>query len=146
MGAISRSARVEYSAQQMFDLINDIESYPQFMPGCLAAEIISQGDNMIEARLTLGKSGFQQRFVTKNTLTPPYAMVMHFVEGPFTVFEGRWQFDALSDSACKVSLYLEFEFASRMLGMTLGSRFEKNANRQVDALCERAEEIYTQHV
>ena len=142
MVAISRSALVEYSAQQMFDLINDIASYPQFMPGCLEADIISQTEEVVEARLTLGKSGFQQSFVTRNILTPPKMMVMHFVEGPFKVFEGRWQFDVLADNACKVSLHLEFEFASRMLGMTLGSRFEKNANRQVDALCERAEVIY----
>ena len=73
-------------------------------------------------------------------------LVMHFVEGPFKVFEGRWQFDALAANACKVSLHLEFEFASRVLGMALGSRFEKNANRQVDALCERAEVIYARQV
>jgi ribosome-associated toxin RatA of RatAB toxin-antitoxin module len=145
MVTISRSALVEYSAQQMFDLINDIASYPQFMPGCLAAEIITQTEDMVEARLTLGKSGIQQSFVTRNTLTPPNVMVMHFVEGPFKVFEGRWQFDTLSENACKVSLHLEFEFASRVLGMTLGSRFEKNANRQVDALCERAEVVYAPH-
>jgi len=70
-------------------------------------------------------------------------MVMHFVEGPFSVFEGRWQFDELSDSACKVTLHLEFQFSNPILAMTLGSKFERNANRQVDALCERAEQVYT---
>jgi len=60
---------VEYAAQQMFDLINDIAAYPQFMPGCLGAEIISQTDEVVEARLTLGKSGIQQSFVTRNVLT-----------------------------------------------------------------------------
>jgi ribosome-associated toxin RatA of RatAB toxin-antitoxin module len=142
MVAISRSALVEYSTQQMFDLINDIASYPQFMPGCLGADIISQTDEVVEARLTLGKSGIQQSFVTKNVLSPPTMMVMHFVEGPFKVFEGRWQFDELSDSACKVTLHLEFQFSNPILAMTLGAKFERNANRQVDALCERAEHIY----
>lgn len=142
MVTISRSALVEYSAQQMFDLINDIAAYPQFMPGCLGADIISQTDEMVEARLTLGKSGIQQSFVTRNVLNPPNVMVMHFVEGPFSVFEGRWQFDELSDSACKVTLHLEFQFSNPILAMTLGSKFERNANRQVDALCERAEQVY----
>jgi ribosome-associated toxin RatA of RatAB toxin-antitoxin module len=142
MVTISRSALVEYSTQQMFDLINDIAAYPQFMPGCLGADIISQTDEVVEARLTLGKSGIQQSFVTRNVLNPPNAMIMHFVEGPFSVFEGRWQFDELSDSACKVTLHLEFQFSNPILAMTLGSKFERNANRQVDALCERAEQVY----
>lgn len=142
MVTIARSALVEYSAQQMFDLINDIASYPQFMSGCIGADVIQQTDTMVEARLTLGKSGFQQSFVTRNTLTPPELMVMHFVEGPFKVFEGRWQFDALSATACKVSLNLEFEFANPILAMTVGAWFEKNANQQVDALCQRADDVY----
>ncbi|MFT6101753.1 MAG: ribosome-associated toxin RatA of RatAB toxin-antitoxin module [Granulosicoccus sp.] len=142
MVTIARSALVEYSAPQMFALINDIEAYPQFMSGCLAAEIINQTDDTVEARLTLGKSGFQQSFVTRNTLVPPEAMLMHFVEGPFKTFEGRWQFDALSDAACKVSLYLEFEFSSPILAMTLGSWFERKTNQQVDALCQRADDVY----
>jgi len=89
MVTIARSALVEYSAQQMFDLINDIEAYPQFMSGFLDASIIKQTEDSVEARLTLGKSGFQQSFVTRNTLIPPTTMLMHFVEGPFKTFEGR---------------------------------------------------------
>ncbi|MGS2718114.1 type II toxin-antitoxin system RatA family toxin [Eionea flava] len=142
MVTIARSALVEYSSQQMFDLINDIEAYPQFMSGCLDAVIIAQAEDSVEARLTLGKSGFQQSFVTRNTLIPPSTMLMHFVEGPFKTFEGRWQFDHLSDKACKVSLHLQFEFASPILAMTLGSWFEKKANQQVDALCQRADDVY----
>ena len=142
MVTIARSALVEYSAQQMFALINDIEAYPQFMSGCLDAKIINQTNDTVEARLTLGKSGFQQSFVTRNTLIPPESMLMHFVEGPFKKFEGRWQFDALSDVACKVSLHLEFEFASPILAMTLGAWFERKTNQQVDALCQRAGDVY----
>ncbi|MFT5116831.1 MAG: ribosome-associated toxin RatA of RatAB toxin-antitoxin module [Kiritimatiellia bacterium] len=142
MAIISRSALVDYSAQQMFDLINDIETYPQFMSGCLAAEIIDQGPTFVEARLTLGKSGFQQSFVTRNELQPPHSMLMRLVEGPFKTFEGHWQFQPLSDSACKVSVDLEFEFSSPIIAMTAGRWFEKNAGQQVDALCQRADEVY----
>ena len=126
----------------MFDLINDIEAYPHFMTGCLAAEVLERGDDFVEASLTLGKSGFQQRFVTRNELQPPTLMVMRFVQGPFRTFEGRWSFQALSDSACKVSLDLEFEFSNPLLAMTAGRWFEESAGQQVDALCQRAREVY----
>jgi ribosome-associated toxin RatA of RatAB toxin-antitoxin module len=142
MVTISRSALVEYSAQQMFDLINDIEAYPKFMSGCIASEVLEKSDGVVEARLTLGKSGFQQSFVTRNELTPPESMMMRFVEGPFKHFEGRWGFQALTDNACKVSLDLEFEFASPILAMTVGRWFEETAGKQVDALCRRADEVY----
>jgi ribosome-associated toxin RatA of RatAB toxin-antitoxin module len=142
MVTIVRSALVEYSAQHMFDLINDIEAYPQFMTGCVAAEVLVRSDEMVEARLTLGKSGIQQSFVTCNELRPPTLMIMRFVEGPFSSFDGRWQFQALSDTACKVSLDLEFEFSNPILGMTVGQWFEQVAGQQVDALCRRAEEVY----
>lgn len=142
MVAIARSALVEYSAQQMFSLVNDIEAYPHFMSGCLAAEVIEQNEKFVEARLTLGKSGFQQSFITRNELHPPSMMVMRFVEGPFKSFEGRWQFQELTASACKVSLDLEFEFSSPILAMTVGKWFEETAGQQVDALCRRADEVY----
>jgi ribosome-associated toxin RatA of RatAB toxin-antitoxin module len=143
MVTISRSALVEYSVQQMFDLINDVESYPEFMTGCLAAELIEKTDVILEARLTLGKSTFQQSFVTRNELFPPERMVMRFVEGPFRFFEGHWQFQALSDTACKVSLELEFEFANPIVAMTVGKWFEETAGQQVDALCDRASVVYS---
>lgn len=142
MTTISRSALVDYSAQQMFDLINDIEAYPQFMSGCVEADIIDRQSNVVEARLTLGKSGVQQSFVTRNELHPPEKMIMRFVEGPFSHFEGLWQFKALSEQACKVSLDLEFTFANPMLGMVAGKWFEQSASQQLDALCQRADSVY----
>ena len=142
MAIITRSALVDFSAQQMFDLINDIDAYPQFMSGCIASEILEKQADQVTARLTLGKSGIQQSFVTCNELTPPHLMVMRFVEGPFSSFEGRWQFQPLSESACKVSLDLQFEFSSPILAMTVGRWFEQTAGQQVDALCQRAEEVY----
>lgn len=142
MVTISRSALVNHSAQNMFDLINDIEAYPQYMTGCLGAKVIERKPDVVEAQLILGKSGFQQQLVTRNELQPPSLMIMRFVDGPFSHFEGRWEFAALTDSACKVSLDLEFAFSSPILAMTVGKWFEKTAGEQVDALCKRADEIY----
>ena len=149
MPVIKRSALVEYSAQQMFDLVNDIASYPAFMAGCVAAEVLSVAENSIEARLTLGVSGVQQSFVTRNELSPPSRMVMRLVEGPFRHFEGLWSFDVIEADgrsgacdACKVSLVLDFAFKNPLLGMAAGRAMEENASRQVDSLCRRADEIY----
>ena len=142
MVSISRSALVDYSAKQMFDLVNDIESYPQFMTDCLAAELIVKNDQFIEARLTLGKSGFQQVFVTRNELKVPESMIMRLIEGPFRFFEGYWRFTALTESACKVSLDLEFEFSNPIIAITVGKHFKKLTSEQVNALCQRASEIY----
>lgn len=146
MAKVSRTALVPYSAQQMFDLINDIESYPEFMTGCVAAEVLEKSADVVEARLTLGLAGVQQSFVTRNELLPPEQMKMHLVDGPFSRFEGVWSFSALdkdgADSGCKVGLELEFSFANPLLGMTVGKVIEDIANRQVDALCQRAAKVY----
>jgi ribosome-associated toxin RatA of RatAB toxin-antitoxin module len=143
MATVARSAIVAYSSQQMFDLINDIESYPHFLAGCVESEILSRDDNFVEARLTLGKSGIQQSFVTRNELLPPGKMVMRLKDGPFKSFEGTWRFQALNENACKVSLDLEFSFKNPILAMTAGKFLEEIANRQVDSLCRRADELYS---
>ncbi|MGH1487664.1 MAG: type II toxin-antitoxin system RatA family toxin [Cellvibrionaceae bacterium] len=142
MAKVERSALVAYSAQQMFDLINDIESYPLFMTGCVAAEVISANEKTVEARLTLGKSGIEQSFITRNELIPPSQMIMRLVEGPFSHFEGRWQFDSLQESACKVSLNLEFAFSNPILALSVGKWMQETASQQVDALCQRADVVY----
>lgn len=139
---IERSALVQYSAQQMFDLVNDINAYPHYMEGCVGAEILARGDDWLEARLELSKAGVTQSFITRNQLEPPYRMSMNLVDGPFNYLRGVWQFTPLGEEACKVSFSLEFEMKSRLLGMAVGKLFESVGTRQVDTLCARAKQIY----
>ena len=139
---VERSALVNYSAQQMFDLINDIEAYPQFMEGCVGAKILARGDDWLEARLELSKAGVNQSFVTRNQLQPPLCMTMTLVDGPFKFLTGAWRFQPLGDTACKVSLGLEFELSNRLLGLAVGKLFETVSNKQVDSLCARAKQVY----
>ncbi|MFC3115642.1 type II toxin-antitoxin system RatA family toxin [Cellvibrio fontiphilus] len=139
---VERSALVNYSAQQMFDLINDIEAYPQFMEGCVGAKILARGDDWLEARLELSKAGVSQSFVTRNQLQPPLSMSMTLVDGPFKFLSGVWRFQPLGDAACKVSLGLEFELSNRLLGLAVGKLFEAVSNKQVDSLCARAKVVY----
>jgi ribosome-associated toxin RatA of RatAB toxin-antitoxin module len=139
---VNRSALVNYSAQQMFDLVNDIEAYPQYMDGCVGAKVLKREGEWLEARLELSKAGVSQSFVTRNQLQAPESMSMVLVDGPFKYLKGCWHFTALNETACKVSFDLEFELQSKLLGMAVGKLFESVASKQVDALCMRAAEIY----
>lgn len=142
MHLVQRSALVNYSASQMFDLVNDIEAYPQYMDGCVGARILRRGEDWLEAQLDLGMGGFTQSFVTRNQLTPPHRMTLSLVDGPFSRLEGCWSFTALNEHACKVNLELSFDLKSRLLGMAAGKLLESVTGKQVDALCARARVIY----
>lgn len=140
--SVNRSALVNYSAQQMFDLVNDIEAYPHYMDGCVGAKILKREGDWLEARLELSKAGVSQSFVTRNQLHAPESMSMTLIDGPFKYLKGCWRFTALNETACKVSFDLEFELQSKLLGMAVGKLFEAVASKQVDALCMRAAQIY----
>jgi len=122
--------------------VNDIEAYPQYMEGCVGAQILQRGDGWLEARLELSKAGVTQSFVTRNQLHSPELMTLSLVDGPFRKLEGAWRFTSLADNACKVSFSLSFELQNRLLGMAVGKLFESVTNKQVDALCARAKQIY----
>jgi ribosome-associated toxin RatA of RatAB toxin-antitoxin module len=131
-----------YSAQQMFDLVNDIDAYPLYMDGCVGAQVLRRDDALIEARLDLSRGGIRQSFTTRNRLVAPSSIVMELVEGPFTEFEGNWAFKALQEDACKVSLDLRFSVSNKVVGMAARKLFDSVTGNLVDALCQRAREIY----
>ncbi len=142
MRTVERSALVNYSARQMFDLVNDVEAYPQFMPGCAAAEILAGGVDWMEARLELSKAGLKQSVVTVNQLDPPNSITLALQSGPFKKFHGQWLFQSLAENACKVVFRLEFEFSNKLIGLAAGKLFEQVASEQVDAICKRAKALY----
>jgi ribosome-associated toxin RatA of RatAB toxin-antitoxin module len=142
MRTVHREAIVPHAAERMYELVNDIEAYPRFLPWCPEAEILEAGEQEIKARLTLSRGGLRRSFTTRNRLEPPTLMTMSLVEGPFSRLEGKWQFTSLGDHSCKVEFELEFTLQSRLLGMAVGKLFEVVASRQVDALCNRARVIY----
>ncbi|MFL0808017.1 MAG: type II toxin-antitoxin system RatA family toxin [Oceanobacter sp.] len=142
MTTITRSALVMYSAEQMFELVNDVRRYPEFLEGCKATEVIAEGDDFIEASLTISRAGLNQSFSTHNQLVRPERMEMRLLDGPFTRFHGVWHFQKLSDEACKVSLDMEFEVANKLTGVALGAVFKQVANMMVDSFVKRAKEVY----
>ena len=142
MTAIDQSALLPYSARRIYDLVNDIEAYPDFMDGCLGAQIMERSENEVIARLELGKAGLRYAFTTRNALVPAQSMTMAREEGPFKHFDAAWTFTSLGENACKVSLKMEFEFSSLLLDVALKRLFESTSRSLVNAVCKRAEEIY----
>ena len=143
MASIKRSALVRYSAYQMFDLVNDIEKYPEFMMGCVEAIVISRSDDSIVGKLRLSKAGLSQEFTTKNWLDKPFSIEMELVEGEFRSFSASWSFDMLSKDACKVALSMEFEVNSLLIGAAAEKLLTSSADNLVDAIVTRAKEIYS---
>jgi ribosome-associated toxin RatA of RatAB toxin-antitoxin module len=126
----------------MYCLVNDVASYPQFMDGCSSVEIIEHTDQLMRATLYLKKAGMEVSFTTCNQLVADTSIEMCLQDGPFKTFNGLWQFKALSDSACKLTLDLEFEFKSRTLAKLATGMFSGVSSNLVDSLCKRADEIY----
>lgn len=139
---IQHSATVPFSPQQMFDLINDIEAYPEYMNGCVGARILDRGDDWLTARLELAKAGIRHGFTTRNRWQAPQWMTMDLVEGPFKHLKGLWQFRALASGGCEVSFRLEYEFANFLLALAGNPLMQQTASEQVKALCLRARRLY----
>ena len=142
MDRVQRSALVMHSAQSMYDLVNDVASYPQFMDGCQATEVLEQSDSQMVARLDLKNGGVKTSFMTRNRLQAPSVIEMNLEEGPFKNLKGVWSFKPLTPEACKVSLDLEFEFNNMAVGLAASKLFSTMANQLVDSLCRRADQIY----
>jgi len=132
MPTIQRSALVEHSASRMFALVNDIAAYPRRFGWCEDAQILEADQARVLARLELGIGGFGTWFTTENTLAPPHHIEMELRDGPFKRLHGRWQFHSLDESACKVSLSLDFEPQSSLMLPVLSLGLRGLADRMVD--------------
>ena len=141
MPQIEKSALVMYSSQEMFDLVNDVNAYPAFLPNCSDAKIISENENAMTASLEISKAGLKKWFTTNNRLAGNKDE-MQLVDGPFKSLQGYWEFTPLDEQACKVSLKLEFEFASKLIEMAFGKVFNEVAKNMVVAFTQRAKTVY----
>lgn len=129
----------------MFELVNNIEDYPRFLPWCGASKIIQQDENQIEAELQIAWKGMHKSFTTRNVLHPYDRIEIQLVEGPFRRLEGHWIFTTLNNSACKIAVELEFEFTGSVFDKLFQPIFNHIANSLVEAFSKRAAEIYGQH-
>ncbi|MFJ9449389.1 MULTISPECIES: type II toxin-antitoxin system RatA family toxin [unclassified Herbaspirillum] len=142
MAVVHKTVLINYSAEQMFKLVDRVEDYPEFLPWCGGVDVEERQGDKLKAKLKINYHGLKQSFTTENTNTPPSSMTMHLVEGPFKHFEARWNFKALREDACKIEFDMQYEFSSRILESVIGPVFSMIANSFVDSFCKRAEQIY----
>ena len=142
MRQVSRSAIVPYPPVAMYELVADVESYPQFLPGCSAARLQSRTDEELVGSLTLARGPLSTTFTTRNRLSPPDGMSMTLIDGAFRDLRGEWRFTALGEQGCRVTLELAFEFANPVKDRLLGPAFEGICNQLVDAFVARARSVY----
>lgn len=143
MPKVNRSALVMFSAEQMYNLINDVLSYPQFVPDCADSKLLEQTDDSMTASLMISKRGIKKWFTTQNTLTKNEVVKLELVDGPFTNLVGYWRLEKLTEDACKVSLDLEYEFSSKVMDIAFGKIFNHISNNMVHAFTKRAKEVYS---
>ena len=142
MPRITRSALLMYSAEQMFDLVNDVSTYSEFLPGCTGTRVIAESDSEMTAAVDVSKAGISKTFTTKNSLIRGEEVKMNLVDGPFKVLTGGWTFKALDTNACKVTLDLEFVFANKLAEAAFGRVFADLVNNMVQSFTDRAKEVY----
>ena len=126
----------------MFELVNNIDDYSQFLNWCDSSSILNQSDDQITASVQINQGGLKQSFSTLNTLTPYKSIEMQLLNGPFDELSGEWRFETLGENASKVHLTLQFKFKSMLIDMALSPIFKSIANSQLDAFIARAKYIY----
>ncbi len=141
MPHIQKSALVPYSCQQMYELIDQIEAYPDFIPWCKKAEVVTRNTHEVQATLSLAQAGMEKSFTTRNRLDPYSSIDLNLIDGPFEKLQGHWRFIP-EQEGCRVSLDLEFKFASSLMGMLFSSAFNQAANTLVELFIERAKVVY----
>ncbi len=139
MHSVERSVLVPHSASQMFDLVADVEKYPEFMPWCGGASVSARDEKGMQASITISLAGIKQTFTTRNTHQYPTCIELELVDGPFSVLKGKWQFLALSEDACKVLFTLNYAFSNRALETLVGPIFNRIATSFIDSFTQRAQ-------
>lgn len=144
MKTVHKSVLIWFSADEMFSLVTDVDRYPQFLPWCDQASVLSQEEQAMTARVGISFGGIRQSFTTRNAHVAGRQIHMELVEGPFSKLEGQWDFTPLGDGqrACKVEFSLRYDFNSVALAAIVGPVFDKIAGSLVDAFVKRANQVY----
>lgn len=142
MATITTSVCVDHTPEQMFDLVNDVRSYPQYLPLCGGVKVLFQSPTALRATLTLAKGKIKFSFTTANTMVSGKSIQMNLVDGPFKHFRGAWQFEPSAHGGAEVSFRCDFEFSSALLGLAFGGFFKEVMESLIDAFCKQAELRY----
>lgn len=142
MAQVEKSVLTGYSASQMFELVDAVERYPEFLPWCGGTELHQRNETLTVATIRIDFMQIKHSFTTENTKQAPHEINLKLKEGPFRSLEGSWRFIELNQTACKIEFTLRYEFSSKLLESMIGPVFSKIANSFVDAFIHRAEKIY----
>jgi ribosome-associated toxin RatA of RatAB toxin-antitoxin module len=150
MKRVHKSALLWYSPREMYDLVTAFDQYPNFLPWCERAEVVSSEGDRVTARLHMAFAGVRHAFTTRNHYVAARSVKLELVDGPFSLFNGLWQFaplgaqtaDAGDPQACRVEFDLEYAFASKALETVVSPVFDKVADTLVDRFVQRAEAVY----
>lgn len=141
MQRVNRSVLVPYAATRMFELVDDIEAYPRFLPWCAGASVLERDDRAKTARIDIDYHGVRAHFTTRNVNTPSELIVITLTDGPFRSLCGEWRFTALTEAGCRVDFELAWEFATHVLERAVGPVFGHIARTFIDAFVRRAETL-----
>jgi len=142
MTEISKTTLVPYTSEEMYVLVNDIESYPIFLPWCTEAKILSQQEDSLTAKLSMALGKIKQSFTTENTMQDGSRIDIQLIEGPFKHLTGYWRFIQEDDQSCHIHLHMHFEFKNKIIKHTLGKAFYKVMDTLVESFVQRAQQIY----
>ncbi len=132
-----------YRPEQLYDLVADVEKYPEFLPWCVGARIREQQPDVLIADLVIGFKGFREGFTSRVTLNRPDMRIdVAYLDGPFRYLNNHWVFRELADGGCEIDFFVDFEFRSRLLQRIIGVLFNEAVRRMVDAFESRAATIY----
>jgi len=142
MHKIERSALVRHSAANMYKLVNDVASYPEFLKWCRSSRVISETGEAMTAELEIAWKVLHKVFTTQNTLKADESIGLSLVSGPFKSMQGAWYFKHLREDACKISMEIEFEFNSSVSNFVFTAIFNQLYGSLIDSFIKRADEIY----
>jgi ribosome-associated toxin RatA of RatAB toxin-antitoxin module len=142
MAEINRSALMPYPARVMYDIVNDVEHYPEFLPWCGATRVEQADEYSMEAAILMQTAGLNHWFKTRNRMVPGESIEISLLEGPFSKLEGRWLFTPINSEGCKIELMLHFEFRHKLAAAVASPAFSRIANTLVESFCNRARALH----
>ena len=131
-----------YTPEKLYDLVSDVEKYPDFLPWCIALRVRSREVKMINADMIIGFKVFREKFTTRVTLNPPRRIDVEYLDGPFKYLNNHWIFKPIDDGACEIDFYVNFEFKSILLQKAIGAVFNEAVQKMINAFEARAHRIY----
>lgn len=133
---------VSYTAEQMYDLVNEVESYPVFLPWCSSVSIHQNETHYMKATVSLAVGSVKQSFTTENTLQPGRRIEVRLLNGPFKKLQGHWSFEPAGENHSKVSFQMNFEYRNMLVKLALHKVFQRIGDTMVSSFVERAKQIY----